>query len=133
MIPDRRIYLVNWIVTEDHHRQEGDPGVWVHENIDIDEARDVALEVPSVSAEDLARILRPGRCLTLDNWIDIPRTSSSERARPVHSAVRPEPDHQPQQRSSIRQEEASWADQNGYTPLDTSSFSEALRDGSLTR
>lgn len=64
-IPDRRLFLANWIVTEDHHRQE-EPGVWIHENIDADEAREIALEVPEVSDEDLARILRPERCLTLD-------------------------------------------------------------------
>ncbi|BBX88399.1 hypothetical protein H5U98_25565 [Mycolicibacterium boenickei] len=65
LILNRRIFLANWVVTEDHHRQE-EPGVWAHENIDIDEARDVALEVPQISPEDLARILRPERCLTLD-------------------------------------------------------------------
>ncbi|GJJ22546.1 hypothetical protein [Mycolicibacterium mageritense] len=65
LIPDRRIFLANWIVTEDHHRQE-EPGIWTHENIDIDEARETALEVPQVSADALARILRPERCLTLD-------------------------------------------------------------------
>lgn len=65
LIPDRRIFLANWIVTEDHHRQE-EPGIWTHENIDIDEARETALEVPQVSADELARILRPERCLTLD-------------------------------------------------------------------
>lgn len=65
LIPDRRIFLANWVVTEDHHRQE-EPGLWVHENIDIDEAREVALEVPQVSPEDLTLILRPERCLTLD-------------------------------------------------------------------
>lgn len=65
LIPERRLFLANWVVTEDHHRQQG-PGTWVHENIDIDEAREVALEVPQVSADDLARILRPERCLTLD-------------------------------------------------------------------
>lgn len=65
LIPNRRLFVANWFVTEDHHRQQ-EPGIWVHENIDIDEARDVALEVPQVSADDLARILRPERCLTLD-------------------------------------------------------------------
>lgn len=37
-----------------------------HKNIDLDEARKVALEVPQVFAEDLTRILHPERCLTLD-------------------------------------------------------------------
>ncbi|OBB19762.1 hypothetical protein A5761_00670 [Mycolicibacterium setense] len=65
LIPDRQIFLANWVVTEDHHRQH-EPGIWIHENIDIDEAREIALEVPRVPPEELARILRPERCLTLD-------------------------------------------------------------------
>lgn len=65
LIPNRRLFVANWFVTEDHLRQQ-EPGIWIHENIDIDEARDIAVELPSVSAEDLARIMRPERCLTLD-------------------------------------------------------------------
>ncbi|WP_131806282.1 hypothetical protein [Mycolicibacterium conceptionense] len=65
MIPNRRLFVANWIVTEDHLRQR-EPGIWIHENIDIDEAREIAPELPPVSAEDLARIMRSERCLTLD-------------------------------------------------------------------
>ncbi|WP_234801762.1 hypothetical protein [Mycolicibacterium conceptionense] len=65
LIPNRQLFVANWFVTEDHHRQQ-EPGIWIHENIDIDEAREVALEVPPVSADDLARIMRPERGLTLD-------------------------------------------------------------------
>ncbi|OBG56580.1 hypothetical protein A5669_15765 [Mycolicibacterium fortuitum] len=65
LIPDRRLFVANWFVTEDHLRQQ-EPGIWIHENIDIDEAREIALELPPVSAEDLARIMRPERCLTVD-------------------------------------------------------------------
>lgn len=65
LIPDRRLFVANWFVTEDHLRQQ-EPGIWIHENIDIDEDREIALELPPVSAEDLARIMRPERCLTLD-------------------------------------------------------------------
>ncbi|CDP85246.1 MULTISPECIES: hypothetical protein [Mycolicibacterium] len=65
LIPNRQLFVANWFVTEDHHRQH-EPGIWIHENIDIDEAREVALELPPVSAEDLARIMRPERGLTLD-------------------------------------------------------------------
>ncbi|TPW93355.1 hypothetical protein [Mycolicibacterium fortuitum] len=65
LIPDRRLFVANWFVTEDHLRQQ-EPGIWIHENIDIDEAREIALELPPVSAEDLARSMRPERCLTLD-------------------------------------------------------------------
>lgn len=49
LIPNRQLFVANWFVTEDHHRQQG-PGIWIHENIDIDEARAVALELPPVSA-----------------------------------------------------------------------------------
>ncbi len=63
--PDRRNFLANWFVTEDHLRQQ-EPGIWIHENIDIDEAQEIALELPPVSAENLARIMRPECCLTLD-------------------------------------------------------------------
>ncbi|AKS35856.1 hypothetical protein [Mycolicibacterium goodii] len=66
LIPHRRIFLANWIVTEDYHRQDGEPGIWNFENIDIYEAREIALQVPQVSAEDLARLLRPERCLSFD-------------------------------------------------------------------
>ncbi|NOP98025.1 hypothetical protein HGK70_19340 [Mycolicibacterium fortuitum] len=65
LVPNRRLFVANWFVTEDHLRQQ-EPGIWIHENIDIDEARDIAVELPSVSAEDLAGIMRPDRCLTLD-------------------------------------------------------------------
>lgn len=65
LIPNRRLFVANWFVTEDHLRQR-EPGIWIHENIDIDEARDIAVELPPVSAEDLARIMRPEHCLTLD-------------------------------------------------------------------
>lgn len=65
LIPDRRLFVANWFVTENHLRQQ-EPGIWIHENIDIDEAREIALELPPASAEDLARIMRPERCLTLD-------------------------------------------------------------------
>jgi hypothetical protein len=65
LIPDRRIFLANWIVTEDHHRQV-EAGIWIHENIDIYEAREIAVEMPQVSDEELARILRPERVFTLD-------------------------------------------------------------------
>lgn len=64
-IPDRRLFLANWMVTEDHNRQT-EPGIWIHQNIGTDEACAIALDVPDVSAEDLARILRPERCLTHD-------------------------------------------------------------------
>ena len=64
LIPSRRLFIANWFVTEDRMREEG--WVWVHENIDITEARDIILDVPQPSQVDLARITRPEACLTLD-------------------------------------------------------------------
>ena len=40
---------------------------WVHTNIDIFEARDMALEVPQPRMEDIKRITRPEALLTLDD------------------------------------------------------------------
>src|SRR3954468_21411641 len=65
LIPDRRVFLANWYVTEDHRREDG-MSMWIHDNIDLEEAREVALEVPQVSAADLGRLLRPEAGLTLD-------------------------------------------------------------------
>jgi hypothetical protein len=64
LIPNRRLFIANWFVTEDHMREEG--ALWVHENIDITEARNVILNVPQPTQADLARITRPESCLTLD-------------------------------------------------------------------
>ncbi|BBY73575.1 hypothetical protein MPRF_04740 [Mycolicibacterium parafortuitum] len=66
LIPARRLFVANWFVTEDHHRDGDKPGVWVHENIDIEDARELALEVPDVSEVDMKRLRHPERCLTLD-------------------------------------------------------------------
>ncbi|MFB9178798.1 hypothetical protein ACFFX1_11715 [Dactylosporangium sucinum] len=55
----------SWFVTEDH-RREDDGGVWAYENIDADEARAVALEVPDPSASDMSRLTRPESSFTLD-------------------------------------------------------------------
>ena len=57
------MFFANWFVTEDHARESG---LWVHDNIHIGEACDLVGEVPAVSKEDLDRIVRPERCLTLD-------------------------------------------------------------------
>lgn len=82
LIPDRRLFVANWFVTENHLRQQ-EPGIWIHENIDIDEAREIALELPPASAEDLARIMRPERCLTLDqlDWYPADKILGARVAR----------------------------------------------------
>lgn len=66
LVPMRRLFIANWFVTEDHHRDADAPGIWIYENIDIEEARDLAPELPDVSAADMTRLLHPERCLTLD-------------------------------------------------------------------
>lgn len=62
LVPVLRMFIANWFVTEDHAR---DSGLWVHDNIHTGEACDLVGEVPEVSKEDLDRIVRPERCLTL--------------------------------------------------------------------
>lgn len=64
LIPKRRFFIANWYVSEDHLRSPG--GIWNYENIEIAEAREILKELPDVSPEDLARITRPQRILTLD-------------------------------------------------------------------
>ncbi len=64
LIPNRSTFLANWFVTEDHHRASD--FVWTHENIDIVEARQVAVEVPNVSADDLKRMMSPTAEFTLE-------------------------------------------------------------------
>ncbi|WAC57558.1 hypothetical protein [Gordonia sp. SL306] len=64
LIPNRSIFVANWIVTEDHHRDSGFR--WTHENIDIDDARKVALAVPEIGVDELQRISKPESELTLD-------------------------------------------------------------------
>jgi hypothetical protein len=64
LIPRRRFFIANWYVTEDHLRSPG--GQWAFENIDVADARDIVTDVPDPSADDIARITRPERILTLD-------------------------------------------------------------------
>ncbi len=61
--PAGRMFIANWFVTEDHTSESG---LWVHDNIHIGEACDIIGDVPEVSKADLDRIVRPERCLTLD-------------------------------------------------------------------
>jgi hypothetical protein len=64
LLPRQRIFIANWFVMVD--RDEPDQSRWVHTAIDIDEARDLALEVPQPAVEDIKRITRPEAMLTLD-------------------------------------------------------------------
>ncbi|MFZ2530203.1 MAG: hypothetical protein WAX14_21540 [Rhodococcus sp. (in: high G+C Gram-positive bacteria)] len=58
--------MANWFATEDHWLAEAGESLWLHEEIDADEARQTALEVPRPDPADIARLARPERCLTLD-------------------------------------------------------------------
>ncbi len=64
LIPNRSLFIANWYVTEDHHRESD--YMWAHENVDIYDARELALDVPDVDADGLQRIADPQAELTLD-------------------------------------------------------------------
>jgi hypothetical protein len=65
LIPHLREFLANWFVTVDH--EITDQGRWVHTNIDIHEARELALLVPQPSTDDIKRITHPEAVLTLND------------------------------------------------------------------
>lgn len=64
LVPGRGVFIANWFVTQDHHRE--DAHTWVHENIDVEDARELAVELGDPAAEDMARLTRPEAELTLD-------------------------------------------------------------------
>ncbi|EKF21044.1 hypothetical protein C731_4980 [Mycolicibacterium hassiacum DSM 44199] len=65
LIPHLQEFLANWFVTVDHELTNHSQ--WIHTNIDIYEARGLALEVPQPSIDDIKRITRPEAVLTLDD------------------------------------------------------------------
>lgn len=65
LVPGASAFIANWFVTEDYLREDG-AGLWEFENIDSYEAREIVLETPQPSAEDLTRLTRPESTLTLD-------------------------------------------------------------------
>lgn len=65
LVPHLQEFLANWFVTVDHELIEQNR--WVHTNIDIYEARELALLVPQPSVEDIKRITRPEAVLTLND------------------------------------------------------------------
>ena len=67
LIPNRGVFIANWFVTEDHHHD--DANIWVHENIDVEEARVLAIELEDPATDDIARLTRHEAELTL-NQID---------------------------------------------------------------
>jgi hypothetical protein len=62
--PRRRVFIANWFVTADHWIDIGSQ--WLHEFIDIDAAREIALQVPEPSDADLHRLTRPEAYFTVD-------------------------------------------------------------------
>lgn len=65
LIPHLQDFLANWFVSVDRART--DQRQWIHTNIDVEEARELALLVPRPHAEDLKRITRPEAFLTIDD------------------------------------------------------------------
>ncbi|ETT25595.1 hypothetical protein RR21198_3717 [Rhodococcus rhodochrous ATCC 21198] len=49
-MPNGLSFIANWCLTKDYWREDT-PSVWAFENIDVEEARQVALEVPQLSPE----------------------------------------------------------------------------------
>jgi len=65
LIPSLQVFIANWFVSVDHERP--DQSRWIHTNIDVYEARELALLVPQPHAEDVKRITHPEAVLTLDD------------------------------------------------------------------
>lgn len=65
LIPYLQVFMANWFVSVD--RERTDQSQWIHTNINVYEARDLALLVPQPQAEDVKRITRPEAVLTLDD------------------------------------------------------------------
>ncbi len=65
LIPYPQVFIANWFVSID--RERTDQSQWIHTNIDVYEARELALLVPQPQAEDVKRITRPEAVLTFDD------------------------------------------------------------------
>ena len=65
LIPQLQVFMANWFVSVDH--ELADQNEWIHANIDVYEARELALLVPQPTAGDIKRITRPKSVLTLDD------------------------------------------------------------------
>jgi len=65
LFPSLQVFIANWFVSVDHERP--DQSRWIHTNIDVYEARELALLVPQPHAEDVKRITHPEAVLTLDD------------------------------------------------------------------
>lgn len=71
MLPDKGYFIANWEVTADHALDVGDRR-WVHDQIMMEELKDLAPGVRRPTDDDLNRIVRPERALTLDQIDRIP-------------------------------------------------------------
>lgn len=65
LIPHLQVFMANWFVSVD--RELTDRSQWIHANVDVYEARELALLVPQATAVDMKRITRPEAMLTLDD------------------------------------------------------------------
>ena len=65
LIPHLQVFMANWFVSVDHELP--DQSRWIHTNIDVYEARELALLVPQPYTEDVKRITHPEAVLTLDD------------------------------------------------------------------
>lgn len=65
LVPYLQVFIANWFVSVDHERT--DKSQWIHANIDVYEARELALQVPQPHAEDMKRLTRPEAVLTLED------------------------------------------------------------------
>jgi hypothetical protein len=65
LIPHLQEFMANWFVSVDHELTG--PSQWTYTNIDVHEARELALMVPQPNVEDIKRITRPEAVLTLDD------------------------------------------------------------------
>ncbi|KAA0092346.1 hypothetical protein CIW49_29330 [Mycolicibacterium sp. P1-18] len=65
LIPHLQAFMANWFVSVD--RELPEQSQWIHTNIDVYEARELALLVPQPTAGDMKRITRPEAVLTLDD------------------------------------------------------------------
>ena len=65
LVPYLQVFVANWFVSVDHERT--DESQWIHANIDVYEARELALLMPQPHAEDMKRLTRPEAVLTLED------------------------------------------------------------------
>ncbi|PHV66445.1 hypothetical protein CSW57_21190 [Williamsia muralis] len=63
LVPRLAVFVANRYVTQDHHGEVGNE--WVHENIDIEQARTVVIDLPEPEPAEIKRFTHPEAELTL--------------------------------------------------------------------